>query len=331
MADKPQSDKQQEQKQQAQGRQGPREQQGPQQQPKQQAQASERSVKGKRVAILATDGFEQVELTEPRKALDAAGAQTRVVSPKADKIRGWKFTDWGEEVKVDVPLDQAKPEDFDALLMPGGVMNPDTLRMNEKAVGFASAFFAAGKPVASICHGPWMVIETGAADGRRIAAWPSLRTDLENAGAEWIDEEVCVDGNLATSRKPDDIPAFNREMQKLFAMSPEEIAQASEEAVEEAPVALFVRMEAKPGREADVEDLLRTGLPLVEDEPETTSWFGMRLGDNSFAIFDTFPDDSGRQAHLSGRVARSLEERADDLFARPPVIERIDVLACKLP
>jgi quinol monooxygenase YgiN len=185
--------------------------------------------------------------------------------------------------------------------------------------------------VAAICHAPWTIIEADCAMGRRIASWPSLKTDLENAGAEWIDEEVCVDGNLATSRKPDDIPAFNREMQKLFAMSPEEIAQASEEAVEEAPVALFVRMEAKPGREADVEDLLRTGLPLVEDEPETTSWFGMRLGDNSFAIFDTFPDDSGRQAHLSGRVARSLEERADDLFARPPVIERIDVLACKLP
>ena len=271
MADKPQSDTQQAQKQQKQEqKQQSQEQQGPQQQPKQQAQASERSVKGKRVAILATDGFEQVELTEPRKALDAAGAQTRVVSPKADKIRGWNFTDWGEEVKVDVPLDQAKPEDFDALLMPGGVMNPDTLRMNEKAVDFASAFFEAGKPVASICHGPWMVIETGAADGRRIAAWPSLRTDLENAGAEWIDEEVCVDGNLVTSRKPDDIPAFNREMQKLFAMSPEEIAQASEEAVEEAPVALFVRMEARPGREADVEDLLRAGLSLVEDEPETT-------------------------------------------------------------
>jgi protease I len=338
MADKPQSDKQQaqkqqkqEQKQQAQGQQAAQRQQGPQGQPQQQGQASERSVRGKRVAILATDGFEQVELTEPRKALDAAGAQTRVVSPKADKIRGWNFTNWGEEVKVDVPLDQANPEDFDALLMPGGVMNPDILRMNEKAVAFASAFFEAGKPVASICHGPWMVIETGAADGRRIAAWPSLQTDLVNAGAEWIDEEVCVDGNLVTSRKPDDIPAFNREMLKLFAMSPEEIEQASEEAVEEASVALFVRMEARPGREADVEDLLRTGLSLVEDEPETTSWFGMRLGDNTFAIFDTFPDDSGRQAHLAGRVAQSLQERGQDLFTRPPVIERIDVLACKMP
>ena len=296
------------------------------QQNQKQAEASQPNVKGKRVAILATDGFEQVELIEPRKALDAAGAQTRVVSPKADKIRGWNFADWGDEVKVDVPLDQAKPEDFDALLLPGGVINPDRLRMNEKAVDFARAFFEAGKPVASICHGPWMVIETGAAEGRRIASWPSLRTDLQNAGAEWVNEEVCVDGNLITSRKPDDIPAFNREMLNLFAKSPQEMQQA-----EEASVALFVRMEAKPGREADVENLLRSGLSLVQDEPDTTSWFGMRLGGNAFGIFDTFPDDSGRQAHLAGRVAQALKDRGGDLFTRPPVIERIDVLACKLP
>jgi protease I len=308
------------------------------QQDQQQVEGSERSVKGKRVAILATDGFEQVELTEPRKALDAAGAQTSVVSPKPDKIRGWNFTDWGDEVKVDVPLDQAKPEDFDALLLPGGVINPDTLRMNDEAVEFASAFFEAGKPVASICHGPWMVIETGAADGRQIAAWPSLKTDLSNAGAEWMDQEVCVDGNLVTSRKPDDIPAFNREMLKLFALSADEIQQNEEENMdytddedEEEAVALFVRMEAKPGREADVEDLLRSGLSLAEEEPGTTSWFGMRLGDNQFGIFDTFPDDSGRQAHLAGRVAQALKEQGDDLFMRPPSIERIDVLAYKLP
>jgi protease I len=324
-----QSDKQQ--------NQGKQQNQDKQQDPKQ-AQAGQQSqqsvnVKGKRVAILATDGFEQVELIDPRKALDAAGAQTRVVSPKTGSIRAWNMTNWGDEVKVDVPLDQAKPEDFDALLMPGGVMNPDTLRMNEKAVEFASAFFAAGKPVASICHGPWMVIETGAAEGRRIAAWPSLRTDLENAGAEWVDEQVCVDGNLVTSRKPEDIPAFNREMLSLFARSPEEIeeAQAEEAGEEEESVALFLRMEAKPGREADVENLLRSGLSLVEDEPQTTSWFGMRLGDNTFGIFDTFPDDSGRQAHLTGRVAQALRDQGGDLFTGPPVIERLDVLACKLP
>jgi len=288
------------------------------------------SLQGKKVAILVTDGFEQVELTEPRKALDAAGAQTRVVSPKTDKVRGWNHTDWGDELKVDVTLEQAKAEDFDALLLPGGVMNPDALRVDDRAVEFASAFFEAGKPVASICHGPWMVIESGAAMGRRIASWPSLRTDLTNAGAEWIDEEVCVDGNLVTSRKPADIPAFNREMLKLFARGPEEL-QAQQGADEEAGVALFVRLEAKPGREAEVENLLRSGLPMVEEEPETTSWFGMRLGESSYGIFDTFPDDSGRQAHLAGQVARALQERGPDLFARPPVIERIDVLACKLP
>jgi protease I len=308
--------------------------QGEKQQASAQQQQQQQSVKGKKVAILVTDGFEQVELLEPRKALDAAGAQTSVVSPKADKVRGWNLTNWGDEVKVDLQLDNAKPDDFDALLLPGGVMNPDTLRMNEKAVQFASAFFEAGKPVASICHGPWMVIETGAAEGRRIASWPSLRTDLENAGAEWVDEQVCVDGNLVTSRKPDDIPAFNREMITLFSRSPEEIEQAgaqAEDQAEETAVALFVRIEAKPGREADVEDLLRSGLSMVEDEPDTTSWFGMRLDDNTFGIFDTFADDSGRQAHLTGRVAQALQDQGGDLFARPPTIERANVLASKLP
>jgi protease I len=288
------------------------------------------NLKGKKVAILVADGFEQVELTEPRKALDAAGAETKVVSPKQDKVRGWNHTDWGEEVKVDVPLDQASADNFDALVLPGGVMNPDKLRMDEKAVTFVAEFFDAGKPVASICHGPWMVIETGAATGRRVAAWPSLKTDLGNAGAEWVDEEVCVDGNLVTSRKPGDIPAFNREMLKLFGRPLEELQRETAQP-EETTCALFVRLEARPGREAEVENLLRSGLPMVEQEPETTSWFGMRLGDSNYGIFDTFPDDTGRQAHLSGRVARALQERGSELLARPPVIERIDVLACKLP
>jgi protease I len=300
-------------------------------QQKQQTQTQDQNLKGKKVAILVTDGFEQVELTEPRKALDAAGAQTSIVSPKTDTVRGWNFTEWGETLKVDVPLAQAKADDFDALLLPGGVINPDKLRIDDKAVEFASAFFDAGKPVAAICHGPWMVIETGAAMDRRTASWPSLKTDLENAGAEWIDEEVCVDGNLVTSRKPDDIPAFNREMQKLFSRSPEELKQEAGEEAEESSVALFVRLEAKPGREQDVVDLLRGGLPMVEREPETTSWYGMRIGDSTFGIFDTFPDDHGRQAHLSGRVAQALQQRGSDLFSRPPVIERIDVLAVKRP
>jgi protease I len=177
---------------------------------------AEETLKGLKVAILVTDGFEQVELIEPRKALDQAGAETRVVSPKAGRVRGWKFTDWGDEVRVDAPLDQAKPEDFDALLLPGGVMNPDSLRMLPKAVAFAKAFFDAGKPVAAICHGPWTVIEAGAARGRQMTSWPSLKTDLRNAGANWVDKEVVVDQKLVTSRNPDDIPAFIREMIQLF-------------------------------------------------------------------------------------------------------------------
>jgi len=177
------------------------------------------NLNGTKVAILVTDGFEQVELTEPRKALDQAGAKTSIVSPKKDRVRGWKFTEWGEELPVDLPLANAKAEDFDALLLPGGVMNPDHLRMNDDAVQFVKSFFNANKPVAAICHAPWTIIEAGAADGRRIASWPSLKTDLRNAGAEWKDEEVVVDGHLVSSRKPDDIPAFNREMINLFGCS----------------------------------------------------------------------------------------------------------------
>jgi protease I len=178
---------------------------------------ADKPLNGLKVAILVTDGFEQVELMEPRKALDEAGAETRVVSPKADRVRGWKFTDWGDEVRVDTALDQAKPEDFDALLLPGGVMNPDSLRMLPKAVAFAKAFFDASKPVAAICHGPWTVIEARAARGRQMTSWPSLKTDLKNAGANWVDKEVVVDQKLVTSRKPDDIPAFNQEMIQLFS------------------------------------------------------------------------------------------------------------------
>ena len=174
-------------------------------------------LKGVKVAILVENGFEQVELTRPQKALDLAGADTRIVSPRADHVRGWNFIEWGEEFPVDVPLTRAEAQDFDALLLPGGVMNPDALRMQPRAVEFVKAFFDAGKPVAVICHGPWTVIEAGAARGRRIASWPSLKTDLKNAGAEWVDQEVVVDRNLVSSRKPDDIPAFNRAMIDLFS------------------------------------------------------------------------------------------------------------------
>jgi protease I len=174
-------------------------------------------IKGMKIAILIEDGFEEVEMTKPRKALDDAGARTSIVSPKPDKVKAWNFTDWSKEYPVDVNLERARPDDFDALLLPGGVINPDKLRMEPKAVAFVKAFFDAGKPVAAICHGPWTVIETGFAKGKRIASWPSLKTDLRNAGAEWMDQEAVVDGNLVSSRKPDDIPAFNREMINLFS------------------------------------------------------------------------------------------------------------------
>jgi protease I len=175
------------------------------------------SLIGKRVAILATNGFEQSELLEPRKTLDDAGATTQVVSPENGKIKGWNHKDWGIEVPVDVSLNEAKAEDYHALVLPGGVMNPDNLRMNPNAVDFVRHFVEAGKPVAAICHGPWTLIEAGAVRGRTMTSWPSLKTDLKNAGANWIDQEVVRDGTLVTSRKPDDLPAFNREIIQILA------------------------------------------------------------------------------------------------------------------
>jgi protease I len=177
-------------------------------------------LQGKTIAILATDGFEQVELLKPRKALEEAGARTLVVSPTENKIKGWDTKDWGEEVKVDVPLKSADPAQFDALLLPGGVMNPDHLRMNPDAVRFVKHFFEQAKPVAAICHGPWMIVEAGAAQGRTLTSWPSLKTDIRNAGGTWVDEEVVQSNSVVTSRKPDDIPAFNREMIDLFSKAP---------------------------------------------------------------------------------------------------------------
>ena len=172
---------------------------------------------GKRVAILATDGVEQVELTEPRKALDEAGAKTTLVSPKSGQIKGWQHDHWGEELKVDLALESANADTFDALLLPGGVMNPDQLRMNKQAVQFVRSFFDSGKPVAAICHAPWMLVEADVVSGRSVTSWPSLQTDLRNAGADWVNREVVTDQGLVTSRKPDDIPAFNRKMIEEFA------------------------------------------------------------------------------------------------------------------
>ena len=174
-------------------------------------------LQGLRVAILVDDGFEQVEMTEPRKALDEAGAKTFIVSPQKSQVQGWNHDEKADVFPVDVTLSVAKPVEFDALLLPGGVRNPDALRMDNKAVLFAHAFEISKKPIAAICHGPWTVIESGAARGHRMTSWPSLKTDVRNAGGEWVDEEVVVDRNLVTSRKPDDIPAFNREIINLFS------------------------------------------------------------------------------------------------------------------
>lgn len=176
-----------------------------------------KNLEGLKVAILVTDGFEEVEMVKPRRALDEAGAETRIVSPKSSSVRSWSFTEWSAEYPVDITLDEARAQDFEALLLPGGVMNPDKLRIEPKAVAFVKAFFDANKPVAVICHGPWTLIEAGAASGKKITSWPSVKSDLRNAGAKWVDEEVVVDGNLVSSRKPDDILAFNREMVKLFS------------------------------------------------------------------------------------------------------------------
>ena len=174
-------------------------------------------LRGKRVAAVVEHGFEEVELYEPRKALEAVGATVDVVSPQRSEVKGWNFEDWGKKLKVDCPLDQARPDEYDALLLPGGVINPDRLRINERAVEFVKHFVSSGKPIAAICHGPWTLIEAEAVRGRKVTSWPSLRTDLRNAGAQWVDQEVIVDNGLVTSRKPEDIPAFNRKMIEEFA------------------------------------------------------------------------------------------------------------------
>jgi protease I len=175
------------------------------------------NLSGKRVAILATDGVEQSELTEPRQALKDAGARPIVVSPKDGAIKAWQHDHWGDEIAVDMRLADAHAEDFDALMLPGGVMNPDRLRMDASAVQFVKDFVTAGKPVAAICHGPWLLVEAGVVKGRTLTSWPSLQTDIRNAGGDWVDREVVTDQGLVTSRKPDDIPAFNRKMIEEFA------------------------------------------------------------------------------------------------------------------
>lgn len=179
------------------------------------------------VAMLATTGFEQVELTSPREALEEAGATTHLVSPQSGSIKAWEIDDWGEVFDVDVPLQEASPDDYQALLLPGGVLNPDQLRMNDNAVDFVASFFEREKPVAAICHGPWMLIEADVVEGRTATSYASIRTDLRNAGANVVDEQVVTDDNLVTSRNPDDLPAFNDAVRTLFATAGrgEEVAQ----------------------------------------------------------------------------------------------------------
>jgi protease I len=172
---------------------------------------------GKRIAILATDGFEQSELLEPKKALEQAGAKVEVISPKQGHIRGWKLKDWGDTVPVDRPLSAARVEDFDGLVVPGGQINPDLLRVEPKAVAFVRDFFASGKPVGAICHGPWLLIEAGVIEGCRATSYHSIKTDMKNAGANWVDEPVVVDKGLVTSRKPDDLKQFSQKLIEEFA------------------------------------------------------------------------------------------------------------------
>ncbi len=171
----------------------------------------------KRIAAVVEDGFEQVELTKPKKALDDEGAIVDIVSPKSGSVKGWEHTDWGDKLDVDLTLSDANADDYDALLLPGGVMNPDKLRVNPEAVQFVRSFVESGKPIAAICHGPWTLIDAGAVRGRTMTSWPSLATDLRNAGANWVDRACVVDRGLVTSRKPDDIPEFNEKMIEEFA------------------------------------------------------------------------------------------------------------------
>jgi len=171
-----------------------------------------KTLKGKKVAILTETGFEEVELTSPKQALEEAGAEVHIVSPQKEKVKAWDHDHWSIELNVDKNIDDVKEEDYDALVLPGGVLNPDKLRTNENAVSFVKEFLDSGKPVAAICHGPQTLIETGLLEGRTMTSYPSLQTDLKNAGVDWVDREVVVDNGLVTSRNPKDLPAFNKKM-----------------------------------------------------------------------------------------------------------------------
>lgn len=177
----------------------------------------DQKLTGKRIAVLATNGFEQSELLQPKQALEQAGAKVEIVSPESGAIRGWNHKQWGDEVKVDRGVTEAKADEYDGLVLPGGVMNPDLLRLSKPSVEFVRAFFDQGKPIAAICHGPWMLVEANVVKGLKITSWPSLQTDIRNAGGEWVDQQCVVDRGIVTSRKPDDIPAFNQKAIEEFA------------------------------------------------------------------------------------------------------------------
>jgi protease I len=191
---------------------------------------ADRKLEGKRVAIIAADMFEQVELVEPRKALDEAGATTELISIKPGEIQGFNHFDKADKHKVDKTIEEADASDYDALMIPGGVGNPDQLRMDENIVSFVRDFFEQRKPVAAICHAPWVLVEAGVVRGRKLTSWPSLHTDIRNAGGNWVDEEVVVDQGMVTSRKPDDIPAFNKKMIEEFVEGRHARQRASSEA-----------------------------------------------------------------------------------------------------
>lgn len=181
---------------------------------------ADQKIKELKIAILATDGFEQSELLVPKEALEKAGAQVQVIAPQEGTIKGWNHTDWGEKVSVDLTLDNVKVDEFDGLVLPGGVMNPDSLRINDKAIQLIRDFAQAGKPIAAICHGPWTLIEAGVVHGKKMTSYPSIKTDLINAGAQWVDQEVVTDHGLVTSRNPDDLPAFCKKMLEEFREGP---------------------------------------------------------------------------------------------------------------
>ncbi len=177
----------------------------------------EKQLNGKKIAILVADGFEQIELTAPKEALETAGATVEIVSPSLPEVQGWNHDEKADMFRVDMPLSRARSDDYDGLLLPGGVRSPDQLRQLTRALEFVDGFFATGKPVAAICHAPWTLIDAGVVDGKKMTSWPSLKTDLRNAGADWVDRDVVVDKGLVSSRKPADIPAFNKKMIETFA------------------------------------------------------------------------------------------------------------------